>query len=217
MVSCSWLYNTFTRVSNRKKVLLLLVIYLTDRLRNNNPGLPRLYMQQATGYAVTNIRVTQPRKVMITMRKMVSSDLITIIIIMIIIIIIMIVYFPKNYRLMHILHTRKSYVNIVYKCNSRDGCQRNRNFIIAGHHIEFTSSWKHYICTVRKSQQSTFNRAQQVTSFLPSDVIWIWSWRRNSPAARSCHKLTAKPGNKTVTTMSGSKLCLTCVLTRFEQ
>ena len=32
------------------------------------------------------------------------------------------------------LHTRKSYVNIVYKCNRRDGCQRNRKFIIAGRH-----------------------------------------------------------------------------------
>ena len=48
--------------------------------------------------------------------------------------IIIIVYFPKNYRLMHMLHTRKSYINIVYKCNRRDGCQRNRKFIIAGRH-----------------------------------------------------------------------------------
>ena len=48
----------------------------------------------------------------------------------VIIIIIIIVYFPENYRLVHMLHTRKSYVNIVYKCNRRDGCQRNRKFII---------------------------------------------------------------------------------------
>ena len=52
------------------------------------------------------------------------------------IIIIIIVYFPENYRLVHMLHTRKSYVNIVYKCNRRDGCQRNRKFIIAGRNIE---------------------------------------------------------------------------------
>ena len=49
--------------------------------------------------------------------------------------IIIIVYFPENYRLMHMLHTRKSYVNIVYKCNRRDGCQRNRKFIIAEFNI----------------------------------------------------------------------------------
>ena len=44
--------------------------------------------------------------------------------------------FSENCRLVHMLHTRKSDVNIVYKCNRRDGCQTNRKFIIAGRHIE---------------------------------------------------------------------------------
>ena len=82
------------------------------------------------------------QKYMTDMKTLVNLPLVTdlgkagsrpshLLIIMMIKIMIMIVYFPKNYRLTHILHTSISYVNIVCKCNRRDGCQRNRKLIIA--------------------------------------------------------------------------------------
>ena len=63
-------------------------------------------------------------------------------------IITIIVYFPKNYTLVHMSHTRKLYVNIVYKCNRRDGCQRNRKFIIAGRHITLCTITHYHACNM---------------------------------------------------------------------
>ena len=39
------------------------------------------------------------------------------------------VYFPKNYRLVHMLHARKSYVNIVYKCKRKSECSERARTI----------------------------------------------------------------------------------------
>ena len=82
-----------------------------------------------------------------------------------------IVYFPKNYSLMHMLHTRKSsYVNIVYKCNRRDGCQRSRKFVIAGRHIEWIEKnqlnfkWTNYWNNLTRRMGASVSTANPFTS-----------------------------------------------------
>ena len=73
------LYKQTSTICKPKRIRIFALIVNCTIMMKANSGFPGTYMQYVTEYYVTNISDTQPRKNMITMRQVDTSDLMMII------------------------------------------------------------------------------------------------------------------------------------------
>ena len=69
------LYKQTSTVWKPKRIRIFALIINYTMLMKTNPGFPGTYIQQVIGYDVTNSSGTQPRKNLVTMRKVDTSNL----------------------------------------------------------------------------------------------------------------------------------------------